>query len=59
MVGEALKVRMVEGRSERVVDSKEMWYHRHLQGTTPESVVLLRAAVMVAQTTGRPVEAKE
>jgi len=50
---------MVERRSERVVDSEEIWYHRHLEWTTLESAVLLRAMVVVAQTTGRPVEAKE
>jgi len=52
-------VRMVEQRSKRVVDSEEMWYLRHLEGTTPESAVLLGTTVVVAQTTGRPVEAKE
>ena len=52
-------MRMVERRSERVVDSEEIWYHQHLDGTTPESVVLLGMKVVVAQTTGRLVEAKE
>jgi len=52
-------VRMMERRSERVVDSEEMRYHRHLEGTTPESAVLLGATVVVAQTIGCPVEAKE
>jgi len=52
-------VRMVEGRSKRVVDSEEIWYHRQLQGMTPELAVLLRVTVVVAPTTGRPVEAKE
>ena len=31
----------------------------HLEGTTPESAVLLGATFVVAQTTGRPIEAKE
>jgi len=52
-------VRMVEQRSVRMVDSEEMWYHRHLEGTTPELAVLLGATVVVAQTTGHPIEAKE
>ena len=50
---------MVERRLEMVVDSEEIRYHRHLEGTTPELVVLLGTTVVVAQTTGRPVEAKE
>ena len=52
-------MRMVERKSERVVDSEEIRFHRHLEGMTPESMVLLRTTVVVAHTTGRPVEAKE
>ena len=52
-------MRMVERRSERVVDSEDIRYHRHLEGTTPESVVHLGTTVVVAQTTGRPIEANE
>jgi len=58
MVVEALLVMAVVGivdaRSERLVEWEEMW-----DGTTPESTALLRVMVLVADTAGRPVEAKE
>jgi hypothetical protein len=58
MVVEALSVMVVVGivdaRSERLVDWEEMW-----DGMTPESVALLGVMVVVAETVGRPVEAKE
>ena len=58
MVVEALLVMVVVGivdaRSERLVDWEEMW-----DGMTPESAALLEVMVLVAETAGRPVEAKE
>jgi len=58
MVVEALLVMVEEGivhaRSERLVDWEEMW-----DGTTPESTTLLEVMVLVAETAGHPIEAKE
>ena len=58
MVVEALLVMVVVGimdaRLERLVEWEEMW-----DGTTPESVALLGVMVLVPETAGRPVEAKE
>ena len=58
MVVEALLVMVVVGivdaRLERLVEWEEMW-----DGTTHESTTLLGVMVLVAETAGRPVEAKE
>ena len=58
MVVEALLVIVVVGivdaRSERLEDWEEMW-----DGTTPKSKALLGVMVLVAETAGRPIEAKE
>ena len=58
MVVEALLVMVVVGivdaRLERLVEWEEMW-----DGTTPESAALLGVMVLVPETAGRPVEAKE
>jgi len=58
MVVEALWVMVVVGivdaRLERLVEWEEMW-----DGTTPESATLLGVMVLVAETAGRPVKAKE
>jgi len=58
MVVEALLVMVVVGivdaRSERLVEWEEMW-----DGMNPKSVALLGVMVLVAETAGRPVEAKE
>ena len=58
MVVEALLVMVVVGivdaRLERLVEWEEMW-----DGTTPESVALLGVMVLVPETAGRSVEAKE
>ena len=58
MVVEALLVMVVVGivdaRLERLVEWEEMW-----DGTTPESTTLLGVMVLVPETAGRPVEAKE
>jgi len=58
MVVEALLVMVVVGivdaRLERLVEWEEMW-----DGTTPECATLFGVMVLVAETAGRPVEAKE
>ena len=58
MVVEALLVMVVVGiedaRLERLVEWKDMW-----DGTTSESAALLGVMVLVVETGGRPVEAKE
>jgi len=58
MVVEALLVMVVVGiedaRLERLVEWKDMW-----DGTTSESAALLGVMVLVVETAGRPVEAKE
>ena len=58
MVVEAFLVMVVVGivdaRLERLVEWKEMW-----DGTTPESTTLLGVMVLIAETTGHPIEAKE
>jgi len=47
-------VGIVDARLERLVEWEEMW-----DGTTPESTTLLGVTVLVLETAGRPVEAKE
>jgi len=58
MVVEALlvmvEVGIVHARLERLVEWEEMW-----DGTTPESAALLGVMVLVAETAGCPIEAKE
>ena len=58
MVVEALLVMVVVGivdaRLERLVEWEEMW-----DRMTPESAALLGVMVLVVETAGRPVEAKE
>ena len=47
-------VGIVDARLERLVEWEEMW-----DGMTPESAALLGVMVLVPETAGRPVEAKE